>query len=71
MHIYIIHSYPYGADPWHVLSVLKAESEDIKTLLINGTAHCADMYSPTLYDPPSLRQARSQIALLIGQWLAA
>eukprot|EP00123_Amoebidium_parasiticum_P015992 comp23234_c0_seq3/m.37911 comp23234_c0_seq3/g.37911 ORF comp23234_c0_seq3/g.37911 comp23234_c0_seq3/m.37911 type:complete len:140 (-) comp23234_c0_seq3:652-1071(-) len=62
--------FPNGSlDPWHVLSVLKTDNPNIATILINGTAHCADMYAPEPRDKIELRCARTEIDALIGQWL--
>uniref|UniRef100_UPI00398EDDF2 LOW QUALITY PROTEIN: thymus-specific serine protease n=1 Tax=Pristiophorus japonicus TaxID=55135 RepID=UPI00398EDDF2 len=57
-------------DPWHALSVLKNQSSSEVAIVINGTAHCADLRSPEAQDPPSLRQARKKIDDQIGIWLA-
>ncbi|XP_043536878.1 thymus-specific serine protease [Chiloscyllium plagiosum] len=57
-------------DPWHVLSVLKNQSCSEVALVINGTAHCANMNPVEQDDPPSLRQARQKIDYQIGAWLA-
>ncbi|XP_072126012.1 thymus-specific serine protease isoform X2 [Mobula birostris] len=57
-------------DPWHALSVLKNQSRSELAVLINGTAHCANMNPPEKDDPPSLQQARKRIDDQIGVWLA-
>ncbi|XP_067875185.1 thymus-specific serine protease [Heterodontus francisci] len=57
-------------DPWHALSVLKNLSCSEVALVINGTAHCADMGIPEKGDPPALQQARQKISDQIGAWLA-
>jgi hypothetical protein len=57
--------FPNGSiDPWHALGVVKQDqvSDDSLVLLINGTAHCADLYPDAADDPPQLRDARNQIA---------
>ncbi|XP_026571150.1 thymus-specific serine protease [Pseudonaja textilis] len=56
-------------DPWHALSVLKNESASELAILINGTSHCANMYSPAPGDPWSLIRARQQITAWVGKWL--
>jgi len=38
-------------------------------ILIDGTAHCADLYAPNSGDPQSLTDARSQISTLVSQWI--
>ncbi|XP_067831153.1 thymus-specific serine protease isoform X2 [Heptranchias perlo] len=58
-------------DPWHALSVLKNQSSSEVAVVINGTAHCANMNPPEDRDPPSLRQARQKIDDQIGIWLAS
>ncbi|XP_051900016.1 thymus-specific serine protease [Pristis pectinata] len=58
-------------DPWHALSVLKNQSRSELAVVINGTAHCANMNPPEKQDPTSLRQARQRIDDQIGVWLAS
>jgi len=55
-------------DPWHSLSVLES-SGGIQAILIDGTAHCADMLPPRADDPPSLSKAQKQIGEIIHDWL--
>ncbi|XP_078064164.1 thymus-specific serine protease, partial [Mustelus asterias] len=57
-------------DPWHVLSVLKNQSRSELAVVINGTAHCANMNPVEEGDPPSLKQARQKVDDLVGAWLA-
>lgn len=57
-------------DPWHALSVLRNQSRSELALVINGTAHCANMNPPNTGDPPSLRHARQIIEDQIGEWLS-
>ncbi|XP_063793920.1 thymus-specific serine protease [Pseudophryne corroboree] len=56
-------------DPWHALSVLKNQSHSEIAIFINGTAHCANMGPSRPTDPASLRKAREEIAIKIGDWL--
>jgi hypothetical protein len=56
-------------DPWHALSYTVDTTPGIKTILINGTAHCADMNPPTARDPPGLAIAQQQTSQYIGQLL--
>ncbi|XP_070620828.1 thymus-specific serine protease isoform X2 [Erythrolamprus reginae] len=56
-------------DPWYPLSVLKDESMSEPAILINGTSHCANMFSYRLNDPLSLIRARQQITSWVGKWL--
>jgi hypothetical protein len=58
-------------DPWHSLSVYQNISSSVTAILINGTAHCGDMFPPTSIDPPGLAIAQAQITQQIGEWLAA
>ncbi|XP_055752128.1 thymus-specific serine protease-like isoform X5 [Salvelinus fontinalis] len=59
-------------DPWHELSVLEEdldkEDEDM-TILIEGTAHCADMNPDGVTDRPALKQARKAIERKVAKWL--
>jgi len=41
------------------------------TVLINGTAHCADLYASSPNDLPQLTQARAVALQLLRQWLSA
>lgn len=56
-------------DPWHALSVLKNQSKSEIAILINGTAHCANMNPSSPTDPQALKVAREQIDYQIGLWL--
>ncbi|XP_065175160.1 putative serine protease K12H4.7 [Sycon ciliatum] len=61
--------FPNGnIDPWHALSVLP-DTIDLGTnvvpVLIDGTAHCANMYPSREDDLPSLVAARETIANLV------
>lgn len=58
--------YVHGTlDPWHVLGLYWSTNPNTPTILINGTAHCADMYEPREQDLPELKQARVEIAKFI------
>jgi len=57
-------------DPWHALSITHDLTPTLQAILIDGTAHCADMLPAGPQDPPGLAIAQSQIATQIGYWLA-
>jgi serine protease 16 len=59
-------------DPWHILGTYEtfepaALSESI---LMHGTAHCADLYAPMPNDLPILTATRARQNELLTQWLA-
>lgn len=56
-------------DPWHPLGILETVDARAPAILINGTAHCANMYEPSDADLPQLVEAREEIHELIGTWL--
>ncbi|XP_074872458.1 thymus-specific serine protease [Carettochelys insculpta] len=56
-------------DPWHALGVLRNQSRSEPAILINGTAHCADMNPTRPSDRPTLVWARQRINSYVGQWL--
>lgn len=56
-------------DPWHALSVLTNLTTSEVAIFIHGTAHCADMTSPSCQDPKNLTAARKEISRLVGVWL--
>ncbi|XP_077192685.1 thymus-specific serine protease isoform X2 [Paroedura picta] len=56
-------------DPWHTLSVLKNQSHSELALLINGTAHCANMMSSLPTDPLPLVLGKKWISGQVGEWL--
>jgi len=59
-------------DPWHALGVLVAPANaDFKTLLINGTAHCADMIPPQPGSPATLAVAQQAIQDQLAMFLGA
>jgi len=67
-------------DPWHALAILPVVkggttgSEllplNSATYLINGTAHCADLYAPSPNDPNDLTFARNLQFDLLSIWLS-
>jgi len=57
-------------DPWHALGVTRDLSPSATAVLIEGTAHCANMYPASEDDPPGLTEARKTISEKIGEWLA-
>lgn len=59
-------------DPWHTLSVTIANpaTPGIDVVLMESTAHCANMYPPSPMDPPELTAARITIEQSIQRWLA-
>jgi len=58
-------------DPWHALGVTKKIDHTLPFILIEGTAHCADMHPAKISDPPGLAKAQSLITRQIAQWLAS
>lgn len=58
-------------DPWHVLGNYQNYSPQSQsaTVLVQGTAHCADLYPPRSSDLPGLTQARAVQKALLAQWL--
>lgn len=56
-------------DPWHALGITKSMNPQMPAIYINGTAHCANMYPPSVKDPPELKAARVTIGNYIRQWL--
>jgi len=56
-------------DPWHSLSVIEDVSSTVRAILINGTAHCADMFPATPQDPPGLAIAQEEVSKQVGSWL--
>ncbi|XGW08656.1 hypothetical protein V3C99_011183 [Haemonchus contortus] len=63
--------FPNGSiDPWKSLGLLVGNSDnDIDAFLIDGTAHCADMYPASPNDKPSLTAARSRILKNLDRWI--
>lgn len=63
--------FPNGSvDPWHALGVIRDLNPDSKALLINGTAHCADMYPDSDQDLQELRDARQTIVKALSEFLS-
>ncbi|CAI5446317.1 unnamed protein product [Caenorhabditis angaria] len=56
-------------DPWHALGKLNSTNPNIVPVVINGTAHCADMYGTSTLDSVYLTQARQTIANVLDKWL--
>jgi len=60
-----------SVDPWHALGFTTETSnpEEMPVFYIKGTGHCADLYSSSKNDLPSLTQAREQAWKYVGKWL--
>uniref|UniRef100_A0A8R1HVG7 Serine protease n=1 Tax=Caenorhabditis japonica TaxID=281687 RepID=A0A8R1HVG7_CAEJA len=58
-------------DPWHALGKLTSNNSGIVPVVINGTAHCADMYGASSEDSVYLTAARQTIANVLNGWLHA
>ena len=56
-------------DPWHALGITEDLSPSAPAILIEGTAHCANLYPPAEDDPQQLKDARLAIGKLIGLWI--
>jgi hypothetical protein len=56
-------------DPWHALGLLNSNIPSSPSILIEGTAHCADMYPPGANDKPGLIAARLAIESNVTSWL--
>jgi len=54
-------------DPWHALGITK--STDLPTVLMAGTAHCADLYPSRKEDLPILTQTRETFVKILKIWL--
>jgi pimeloyl-ACP methyl ester carboxylesterase len=70
--------FPNGnVDPWHALGVSgqtvgvgPVYGPSTYSVLINGTAHCADMYPPLATDAPGLTAARNTLMGYLTTWLS-
>jgi len=56
-------------DPWHSLSVTTDLSRTVRAILINGTAHCADMTPFVPGNSPALAVAQAEISQYISKFL--
>ena len=69
--------FPSGTiDPWHALGITNSTGVAVPEskynedpLFILGTAHCADMHSPSENQPSSLTFAQEQIAKQVENWI--
>ncbi|CAG2120605.1 unnamed protein product, partial [Medioppia subpectinata] len=62
--------FPNGSlDPWHALSVLKDLNNSTKAVMIEGKAHCGDMYASSPSETESLKSAHKLIEQQIGEYL--
>nr|XP_033815340.1 putative serine protease K12H4.7 isoform X1 [Geotrypetes seraphini] len=62
--------FPNGCvDPWHALGIIEDLSDELISVYIKGTAHCANMYPARAEDPPQLVAARLYIFSLLEKWL--
>ncbi|EFA77060.1 hypothetical protein PPL_09813 [Heterostelium album PN500] len=57
-------------DPWHSLGITtNPPTSPTPSLLIHGTAHCADMMIPNQYSPSTLVPAQQIIKSTLQKWL--
>ncbi|VDP07352.1 unnamed protein product [Heligmosomoides polygyrus] len=62
---------PNGSlDPWHALGKYTSSDPSVVWYLIEGTAHCADMYPPRESDAAGLTVVRKLIGQNIDLWLS-
>lgn len=60
-------------DPWHALG-LRADAQPgqgTSVRVMEGTAHCADLYAPRAADLPDLTETRAMQQSAIEMWLNA
>uniref|UniRef100_H2LX31 Serine protease 16 n=1 Tax=Oryzias latipes TaxID=8090 RepID=H2LX31_ORYLA len=57
-----------GIDPWKELSVVQG-GQEVQSVFIEDTAHCADMSSRRVVKRDSLRRARQEIEKQVSDWL--
>ncbi|PIO67542.1 hypothetical protein TELCIR_10700, partial [Teladorsagia circumcincta] len=55
-------------DPWHALGNKSCDPSN-NCYLIEGTAHCADMYPARSEDVPALKETRTKMEKIIEKWL--
>lgn len=63
-------------DPWHKLSLNQGQTfprsdKDVSGVLIEGTAHCANMYPASEHDVAGLTTARATVNVALKRFLAA
>jgi hypothetical protein len=57
-------------DPWYILSFIQPSKNDqVEVILLEKTAHTADMYTYLPSDPPELVEARERISEIIKNWI--
>ncbi|KAK5971100.1 Serine carboxypeptidase S28 [Trichostrongylus colubriformis] len=63
--------FPNGSiDPWKSIGLLKGNPDKkIDAFMIDGTAHCADMYPASPNDKKSLTEARTRILKSLDEWI--
>jgi len=60
-----------SVDPWHALGLISdtPKPDEMPVCYINGTAHCADLYSSSPNDLDSLKQARIKAWKYMDTWI--
>eukprot|EP00164_Ancoracysta_twista_P004505 GFYU01006072.1.p1 GENE.GFYU01006072.1~~GFYU01006072.1.p1 ORF type:complete len:498 (-),score=151.70 GFYU01006072.1:167-1660(-) len=56
-------------DPWHLLSITKANGHGVEATYYQDAGHCAPMTQPTDEDPPSLTQSRADVEAFLSRVL--
>ncbi|KHJ92697.1 hypothetical protein OESDEN_07410, partial [Oesophagostomum dentatum] len=64
-------AFPNGSiDPWKSLGLLQSNSaNNVDAFIIEGTAHCADMYPASPNDLSSLTNARTRLKSHLNDWI--
>ena len=61
VHVFVIAG---SIDPWHVLSILKNQTNGEVAVYMKGIAHCGNMNPSEPYDPLSLKNGRKVLSNL-------
>ncbi|XP_065204036.1 putative serine protease K12H4.7 [Planococcus citri] len=58
-------------DPWHSIGITRAEipNAPYKTIYINGSGHCGEIFPPKSSDSEEVRKAQEEIANTLQSWL--
>ncbi|GLV45696.1 uncharacterized protein CBL_02716 [Carabus blaptoides fortunei] len=56
-------------DPWFPLGLSRDLNPTSPVIIINGTSHCADLYSISPADSVQLKNAKLQVQKYVGQWI--
>nr|XP_022909547.1 putative serine protease K12H4.7 [Onthophagus taurus] len=56
-------------DPWSSIGLTEDLNDDAPVFVVEGTSHCADISSESVYDIAQMRETKRKVKELIAKWI--